>query len=140
MAKTGRANKLKVAMQALRKRALGYPEAWEDHPWGECAIKVRKKIFLGLSADTSILRVTTKLPQSYGAALLAPFAKPTHYGLGASGWVTCSFGPRDAIPMDSLFAWLDESYRAIAPKKLHPAIAGAKVKPKARGRRKTSPR
>ena len=28
-------------VEALRKIALGYPETHEDHPWGECAFKVR---------------------------------------------------------------------------------------------------
>lgn len=125
-------------MQVLRRRALRYPEAWEDHPWGECVIKVGKKIFLSVNADAASLRVTAKLPHSYGAALLAPFAQPTHYGLGRSGWVTCSFGPRDAIPMDSLFAWMDESYRAIAPKKLHATIALPSVeRPRVRRRKKS---
>ena len=102
----------------LRKRALAYPEAYEDFPWGERVIKVRKKIFLVLNGDTKTLRVTTKLPLSYGAALLAPFAKPTGYGLGKSGWVTASFTGVEQVPYDILLSWMDESYRAIAPKKL----------------------
>lgn len=82
----------------LRKRALAYPEAYEEFPWGERVIKVRKKIFLFLHGDAKTLRVTTKLPQSYGAALLAPFAKPTGYGLGKSGWVTASFAGASMCP------------------------------------------
>jgi hypothetical protein len=30
----------------LKAAALAYPEAWEDHPWGETVVKVRAKIFL----------------------------------------------------------------------------------------------
>ena len=52
------------------------------------------------------------------AALLAPFAQPTHYGLGKSGWVTASFGKGDHAPLDILKSWIEESYRAVAPKKL----------------------
>lgn len=143
MAKTSPKQKssARTGMAALRKHALTYPEAWEDHPWGECVIKVRKKIFLMLGADRNGLRVTLKLPLSYGAALLAPFAKPTGYGLGPSGWVSCTFGPKDPVPMDVLKEWLDESYRAIAPQKLHPVIAAApaprsKPKPKTAKRRR----
>jgi hypothetical protein len=31
---------------ALRDYALGFPEATEDFPWGERAIKVKGKVFL----------------------------------------------------------------------------------------------
>jgi hypothetical protein len=51
-------------------------------------------------------------------ALTLPFASPTGHGLGRSGWVTASFGAKDAPPLDLLEDWIDESYRAQAPKKL----------------------
>ena len=102
----------------LRKQALGYPGAYEEFPWGERVIKVNKKIFVFLHGDAKTLRITTKLPLSYGAALLAPFAKPTGYGLGKSGWVTASFNEGEYPPYDVLQSWIDESYRAIAPKRL----------------------
>ncbi len=47
-----------------------------------------------------------------------PFAEPTGYGLGKSGWVTASFTKVADVPLDLLKSWIDESYRAIAPKKL----------------------
>ncbi len=114
----------------LRKHALGYPEAYEEFPWGERVIKVNKKIFLFLHGDTQTLRVTTKLPLSYGAALLAPFAKPTGYGLGKSGWVTATFEKGEQPPFDVLESWIDESYRAIAPKKLVAKRLSSEKKPK----------
>ena len=40
----------KAALAAIRKRALSYPEAVEDHPWGDQVIKVRGKIFVFLGA------------------------------------------------------------------------------------------
>ncbi len=110
----------------LRKRALAYPEAYEEFPWGERVIKVRKKIFLFLHGDAKTLRVTTKLPLSYGAALLAPFAKPTGYGLGKSGWVTASFAGGEHVPYDVLLSWMDESYRAIDPKRLSGSLTTGK--------------
>ena len=110
----------------LRKRALAYPEAYEEFPWGERVIKVHKRIFLVLHGDTKTLRVTTKLPLSYGAALLAPFARPTGYGLGKSGWVTASFAGAEHVPYDVLLSWMDESYRAIAPKRLSKALVTGK--------------
>ena len=113
----------------LRKHALGYPEAYEEFPWGERVIKVNKKIFVFLHGDAKTLRVTTKLPLSYGAALLAPFSKPTGYGLGKSGWVTASFSGREHMPYDVLQSWIEESYRAVAPKRLLAGLTSEK-KPK----------
>ena len=103
---------------ALRKFALSYPEATEDMPWGHHAIKVKGKSFLFLAADAETFSLSAKLPSSGGVALELPFASPTEYGLGRSGWVTARF-PRGArVPLDVLRLWVDESYRAIAPKRL----------------------
>ena len=102
----------------LRKLALSYPEAHEDMPWGHHAIKVRGKSFVFLAADGETFSLSAKLPSSAGVAVKLPFASPTEYGLGRSGWVTARF-PRSArLPVDLLKLWIDESYRAIAPKRL----------------------
>ena len=102
----------------LRKFALSYPEATEHMPWGHHAIKVKGKSFLFLAADAETFSLSAKLPSSGGVALNLPFASPTEYGLGRSGWVTARF-PRGArVPLDVLRLWVDESYRAIAPKRL----------------------
>lgn len=103
---------------ALREAALGYPGAHEDFPWGHRAIKVRGKSFVFMSKDEPGLSLSVKLPASAEGALQFPFCEPTHYGLGRSGWVTASFGPKDRPPLEVLRSWIDESYRAVAPKKL----------------------
>ncbi len=102
----------------LRSFALTYPESVEDFPWGERVVKVRKKVFLFLGRSEGGLSISVKLPDSGLMALGLPFASPTGYGLGKSGWVTASFGPRARPPVDLLRRWVDESYRAVAPKKL----------------------
>ena len=109
---------LKSTESTLRKLALAYPEAKEDFPWGHLAIKVKKKMFLILSIHEGVLRATVKLPDSGRQAVQLPFAEPTGYGLGKSGWVTASFKAKDKVPLELLTDWIDESYRAIAPKKL----------------------
>ena len=43
--------------------------------------------------------------------------------LGKSGWVTATFHKGDRPPFDILKSWIDESYRAIAPKKLSKKLA-----------------
>ena len=62
--------------------------------------------------------MTVKLPLSGKTALGMPFAEPTDYGLGKHGWVTSKFNSGDAVPFDLLREWIDESYRAVAPKTL----------------------
>jgi hypothetical protein len=49
---------------------------------------------------------------------MLPFSSPTAYGLGRSGWVTAKFAPDEIPPLEMLKAWIDESYRAQAPKRL----------------------
>jgi len=113
------------AEAALRSHALSYPEAHEDFPWGERVVKVRGKVFLFLGRPEDGLSLSVKLPGSASLALGLPFASPTGYGLGKSGWVTARFGPRERPPVELLQQWIDESYRAVAPRKL---AAGLEVK------------
>src|SRR4029077_1175898 len=117
-----RGSRSRKPFDILKTAALAYPEAWEDHPWGETVIKVRAKIFLFLHEGEEGLRLSVKLPRSREFALEYPFTKPTGYNLGKSGWVTASFAAKEKPPLDVLEAWLDESYRAVAPKKLVAAL------------------
>ena len=109
---------LKESEERLRDLALAYPEAYEEFPWGHRAIKVKGKTFVFIALEEEGLSLSTKLPLSGVAALALPFASPTGYGLGKSGWVTARFAAGDEVPLELLHEWLDESYRAIAPKKL----------------------
>jgi predicted DNA-binding protein (MmcQ/YjbR family) len=99
--------------------ALSYPEAHEDHPWGETVVKVKGKvfIFLGKDKDGSV-GCSVKLPTSQGMALSLPFCSPTGYGLGKSGWVSAKFTNEKSIPVPLILEWLKESYLAVAPKTL----------------------
>jgi predicted DNA-binding protein (MmcQ/YjbR family) len=103
----------------LRAFGLAYPGAHTKSPWpGHLDLAVNDKTFAYLSLDGEPLAISCKLPHSQEAALMLPFTKPTAYGLGRSGWVSASFEPGERPPMDLLKAWIDESYRAQAPKKL----------------------
>ena len=108
---------------ALRSFALGFPEAHEDFPWGERVIKVRKRVFVFMGVGDGGLSMSVKLPESQNIALMLPFAEPTGYGLGKSGWVTARFDPQERPPEHMLCDWVEESYRAVAPKKLVVALA-----------------
>jgi predicted DNA-binding protein (MmcQ/YjbR family) len=131
-------NRLTRAKTALRDWALTYPESYEEFPWGESAIKVKGKVFLFLHVADDKLSLSLKLPVSGPAALSLPFAAPTGYGLGKSGWVTARFGADADVPLDMLREWIDESFRAVAPKRLVAALEEAEAalqKPRRRAKK-----
>ncbi len=98
---------------------LAKPEAYEEFPWGDRALKVAKNIFAIMNCDAENgLTLTVKLGALSEEVLQLPFTAPTGYGLGKSGWVTARFAPGDAPPAGMLCDWIDESYALVAPKKL----------------------
>jgi YjbR len=115
---------------ALRRFGLRYPGAHTKSPWpGHLDLAVNDKTFAYLSLEGEPLSISCKLPRSASGALLLSFASPTPYGLGRSGWVTARFEPHEKPPIDMLKAWIDESDRAQAPKRLPvllPSTAGGR--------------
>jgi predicted DNA-binding protein (MmcQ/YjbR family) len=115
------ADTLRQIHEKLLAFALSLPEAYEDHPWEEVVAKVNKKIFVffGLAAEIdNRLFVGVKLPQTGVYALQMPNVKAMAYNLGKYGWVHVQYAPGDDPPVDLLLEWIEESYRAIAPKRL----------------------
>src|SRR5579872_2232629 len=112
-------NKTDAILNELRQFGLAYPEAHYKSPWpGHMDLAVRDKTFAYLSLEGEPLGISCKLPHSNAAALMLPFAEPTAYGLGKSGWVSARFPAGEDAPVEMLKEWIDESYRAQAPKKL----------------------
>ncbi len=114
----------------LRNIALAYPEAREQASAGEIVIAVRKRPFLVLREGDGDWALRLKLPHSRGAALRLPFAEPVVYRLGTSDWVAASFGPGQEVPLELLWEWVDESYRAVAPKRLLTDVPGPPAVPR----------
>ncbi len=105
-------------MAELRAFGLTYPGAHTKSPWpGHLDLAVKDKTFAYLSAPGDPFKLSCKLPQSSEEALTLPFTSPTPYGLGKSGWVTAEL-PEGSVPLELFKAWIDESYRAQAPKRL----------------------
>jgi len=105
-------------LQELRAFGLAYPGAHTKSPWpGHLDLAVNDKTFAYLSIEGDPFSISCKLPQSSEVALMLPFCKPTAYGLGKSGWVSAAFPEGKAPPVEMLKEWIDESYRAQAPKK-----------------------
>jgi predicted DNA-binding protein (MmcQ/YjbR family) len=106
-------------VEELRAWGLSLPGAHRKAPWPEHDdLAVKDKTFAYLPTKGQPFSLSVKLPYTGYEALQLPFAEPTGYGLGKSGWV--SFTPsEDQIPdVEQLKAWVEESYRAQAPKTL----------------------
>lgn len=99
--------------QALRAHALRFPETSEGTSCVNRAFKVRKKnfVFIGEKADN--VRVMVRLKDSAEAA--AGLGDP-RVVVGKTGWATLNFAPDDAPDLALMQAWIDESFRALAPK------------------------
>ena len=110
-------------LSRIRAYALGLPDAYEDHAWGESVIKVGKKVFVFLGSDEGDHEpgMSIKLSDSHGQAMMVRGAEPTGYGLGRAGWVNVPFR-RGGPPLVVLTDWVEESYRLVAPKKLANAL------------------
>jgi predicted DNA-binding protein (MmcQ/YjbR family) len=116
-----------AVLKELREFGLAYPGAHTKSPWpGHLDLAVNDKTFAYLSVEGEPLSISCKLPRSNAAALTLPFAKPTGYGLGKSGWVSAQFPEGQMPPTDLLKEWIDESYRAQAPKKLVASLTVSK--------------
>lgn len=117
---------------AIRRFALGLPNATEDTPWGdELVVKVEKRdsdpppwrrhlvhgpVFLWLWAPGAG-EIAVKLTASHEAARALAGAVPTTTsGLGQWGWLTVPLAA--PVDVDLLADWVEESYRNVAPKKL----------------------
>jgi predicted DNA-binding protein (MmcQ/YjbR family) len=115
-----------AVLRELRAFGLAYPGAHTKSPWpGHLDLAVNDKTFAYLPLEGEPFHISCKLPRSAGVALMLPFCQPAGYGLGKSGWVDARFPEDKPLPVDMLKEWIDESYRAQAPKKLVAQIGAA---------------
>jgi predicted DNA-binding protein (MmcQ/YjbR family) len=102
----------------LREWGLALPGAHSKSPWeGHDDLAVNDKTFAYLGTGGTFT-LSCKLPYTASAALDLPFAKPTAYGLGKWGWVSFSPPHGQIPPLEQLKEWVEESYRAQAPRRL----------------------
>ena len=105
----------------LLKLALSYPEAWEDHPWDETVVKVRKKIFVMFSDGEREAWVKSTRDEQQALVQMDPetFFVPPY--VGPRGWVGVRFRTVDRAEMREL---VTEAWRMTAPKRLVAAFDG----------------
>lgn len=104
----------------LRAFGLTFPGAHSKAPWPEHDdLAVNDKTFAYLPAKgAERFSLSVKLPYTGEVALELPFATPTAYGLGKSGWVSFNLDEGGIPAIGQLKEWIEESYRAQAPKRL----------------------
>ena len=108
-----------AVLAELRAFFLTYPGAHRKAPWPDHDdLAVNDKTFAYLPAAGEDFSLSVKLPYTGEVALDLPYAKPTAYGLGKSGWVSFAPTEEEMPALDQLKDWIDESYRAQAPKRL----------------------
>ena len=100
---------------AARKHALSFPETEERETWGHPTFRVKDKMFMGMDAEGT--QVTVKASKEEQAALVG--SDPKTFGVadyvGRYGWVTVQL---KRVKADELRELIEESWRAIAPKRL----------------------
>lgn len=125
-----------AVLRALRAFGLAFPGAHPKSPWpGHLDLAVKDKTFAYPSLEGEPLSISCKLPRASRLALTMPQCSPTPYGLGKSGWVSATFASNEKPPVQLLKAWLEESYRAQAPKTLVKVLDGTASLTGARGAR-----
>ncbi len=133
--------KTDAVLKELRAYGLALPGAHTKSPWpGHLDLAVNDKTFAYLSLEGEPFHISCKLPESAAMALMLPNVEPAAYGLGKSGWVAADFSDGKLPPIEMLKSWIDESYRAQAPKKLLKQLDGAPAAkpPKKRAKRRVA--
>lgn len=103
---------------ALRKIALAYPETEEGSSCNKISFKAGNKAFLYVGDNGDYYSIMLKLVASYQEAEVLASRFPKIYHPGKAGWVNAVFTPPEAPPRGLLKLWIDESFRALAPKKI----------------------
>lgn len=104
------------AIESLRGWAMALPEVEEGNSCNKLAYKARKKAFLYVGSKDGcwnlMLKLTDSIDHVDGVA-----AKAEELGVSEHGWVSATFA-RDVKAPGELKDWVEESYRALAPKTL----------------------
>ena len=62
-------------------------------------------------------------------ALTLPYVTPAGHGLWKAGWVNVAQHTGDEFDLETIRAWIVQSYRAVAPKKLVKQLDAAAATP-----------
>jgi predicted DNA-binding protein (MmcQ/YjbR family) len=130
-ARTQKAVPSQDVLRRLRAICLSLPDTRETLSWGSPHFRVGDKIFCGIGDEKGRLAIGFKLEMDHADALVqdprfwrAPF-------VGRYGWV--SMGVTARMNWRQVKAFVEESYRLIAPRPKRSASASGKKSPRRRG-------
>jgi predicted DNA-binding protein (MmcQ/YjbR family) len=110
--------------ERIRALALSFPEAYEDHPWGDFPVfKVAdNKVFAWVWEDEDAVHATLKLTaDEREIAQLLPYVRTAKY-VGRYGWITATVTDEESL--EAALEWLRESYWLKAPARLRSSVEG----------------
>ena len=108
----------------IREIALGFPQAYEDRPWGDFPVfKVgQNKVFGWAVVEDRAVHVTVKLTaEEREIAHLLPYVSVARY-VGRYGWITATVTDEESLA--AALEWLRESYWLKCPAELKAAVEG----------------
>ncbi|TMM24054.1 MAG: MmcQ/YjbR family DNA-binding protein [Actinobacteria bacterium] len=116
--------RLATIEERIRDLALGFPEAYEDRPWGDFPVyKVgENKVFGWAVTREGSVDVTVKLTQEEREiAHLLPYVRTASH-VGRYGWITAAVSDEESL--EAALEWLRESYWLKCPTELKAAVEG----------------
>jgi len=116
--------RLATIEERIRELALGFPESYEDRPWGDFPVyKVgENKVFGWVVTRESSVDVTVKLTQEEREiAHLLPYVRTASH-VGRYGWITAAVSDEESL--EAALEWLRESYWLKCPVELKAAVEG----------------
>ena len=116
--------RLATIEERIRELALGFPEAYEDRPWGDFQVyKVgENKVFAWAIVRDASVDVTLKLTQEEREiAHLLPYVRTASH-VGRYGWITAAVSDEESL--EAALEWLRESYWLKCPAELKAAVEG----------------
>ena len=116
--------RLEEIEQRIHDLALGFPEAYEDRPWGDFPVfKVgQNKVFGWAVKRESSVDVTMKLTaEERDIAHLLPYVRTASH-VGRYGWITAAVSDEESL--EAALEWLRESYWLKCPAELKAAVEG----------------
>ena len=117
-----------MRLEAIEERiadlALGFPQAYEDRPWGDFPVfKVGdNKVFGWMVTRDGSVDLTLKLTaEEREIAHLLPYVRTASH-VGRYGWITAAVTDEESL--EAALEWLRESYWLKCPAELKAAVEG----------------